>query len=79
MGRGQGRIDLACWEFGAEAMAIVGGEGAAKWKAKLHEALLPSRVVEEGRAHWPAVDAWSRAGMEVYTTASAMLALRAMG
>lgn len=30
------------------------------------------------RAHWPAVDAWSVPGMECYTTAAALIALRAL-
>lgn len=73
----KGSIDLAYWCFGAQLMAAVGGERADRWRAALHEALLPNRVVVDGAAHWPAVDAWSHPGMEVYTTCAAMLALRA--
>ncbi|MFO1076782.1 MAG: M56 family metallopeptidase [Planctomycetota bacterium] len=73
-----GAIDLAYWEFGAEAMAIAGGDAAKAWRRHLVEALLPHRIVTGDAACWPAVDAWSHPGMEVYTTASAMLALRAL-
>ncbi len=73
-----GSIDLAYWEFGAQVMAIVGGPKAKEWREKLHTALIPNRIVAGTNAHWPAVDAWSHAGMEAYTTASAILALRAL-
>lgn len=74
----KGSIDLAYWQFGAEVMAKVGGEEAARWRQRLIDALLPHRIVENGAAHWPAVDAWSHPGMEAYATASAMLALRTL-
>ncbi|MCA8949660.1 MAG: hypothetical protein KDE27_09170 [Planctomycetes bacterium] len=73
-----GSIDLAYWQSGAELMQLVGGREARLWRAKLHAALLPNRIDTGGLAHWPAVDAWSHPGMEAYTTASAMLALRSL-
>jgi len=73
-----GTTDYAYWCFGAQAMAAIGGKHAEVWRRSLHETLLGSRVVEGSSAHWPADDAWSRKGMEAYSTASAMLALEAL-
>ena len=73
-----GTTDFAYWCFGAAAMAGVGGDHAAAWRRALHTTLLGSRIVEGDRAHWPADDAWSRPGMEAYSTASAVLALLAL-
>lgn len=73
-----GTIDYAYWCFGARAMAAYGREYADVWRTSLHRALLSSRVVKDGTAHWPADDAWSYEGMEAYATASAVLALCAL-
>jgi len=73
-----GTIDYAYWCFGARAMAAHDREHADIWRTALHEALLQSRVVDGGMAHWPAEDAWSYAGMEAYATASAVLSLCAL-
>lgn len=76
--RDAGTIDYAYWCYGARAMAQLGGDYADAWRKHLHAALLPHRVVQNGAAHWPADDAWSRAGMEAYATASCLLALHAL-
>lgn len=74
----RGSIDYAYWNFGAHAMAAVGGDRAEAWRERLQSALIPHRLVADDAAHWPAIDAWSHPGMEVYATASAMLALQAL-
>jgi len=76
-----GSIDFAYWAVGAEVMASVRRPSIApavtRWRSALEEALIPNRVVEGDRAHWPAVDAWSVPGMECYSTAAALMALQA--
>lgn len=74
-----GSIDYSYWMEGAEVMARAGGYAAKAWRAALTEALVPHRIQDaEDRAHWPANDAWSDKGMEVYATATALLALQAL-
>lgn len=82
----KGSIDLAYWHFGAEAIALAAAAETPqiepvtleRWRNALHEALVPNRITADGAAHWPAIDAWAHPGMEVYSTASAMLALQAL-
>ena len=70
----RGSTDLAYWCFASQAMGEVGGWQEGAWRAALHESLLPHQLAD---GHWPADDAWSHAGMEAYSTASALIALRA--
>ena len=80
--REAGSIDFAYWMAGAEVMSVVRRRSMSpsveRWRSALHEALIPNRVVEGDRAHWPAVDAWSVPGMECYSTATALVALHAL-
>jgi beta-lactamase regulating signal transducer with metallopeptidase domain len=75
----RGSIDSYYWAFGTRALAGYGGLLARRWEAGLREALLGNvERDDEGRAHWPAVDAWSAPGSEVHMTAFCTLALEAL-
>ncbi|MBK8974888.1 MAG: hypothetical protein IPM29_03095 [Planctomycetes bacterium] len=73
--REKGSIDYSYWQYAAEALHHLEGFQRDLWRKRLVSELAEHQT-EAG--YWPAVDAWSAAGMESWTTAAAMVALRSI-
>ncbi|MCB9881399.1 MAG: M48 family metalloprotease [Planctomycetes bacterium] len=75
----RGSIDYSYWFYGSLALETVDDFQREHWNAIFLEDVMPhARTGENGLAHWPAVDAWSFEGGEVYATAVMALALEAV-
>ncbi len=73
--REKGSIDYSYWQYAAEALHHLEGFQRDLWRKRLVTELAEHQS-EAG--YWPAVDAWSAPGMENWTTAAALVALRSI-
>lgn len=71
-----GGADFYYWFCGTMALRSAGGAAFEDWRRSLIESVLP-RQRETGS--WPAADAWSRLGGDVYATALCVLTLQECG
>lgn len=68
-----GAVDFYYWFCGTMAMGMAGGDAFEAWCGALSD-VLPRHQRADGS--WPAVDAWSHLGGDVYATAMCVLSLQ---